>query len=182
MLDGRLLLAMPSLADPNFHGSVILMCEHSDEGALGLIINRPLDLRLGAVLAQLGLSTEQPALAECPVYSGGPVENHRGFVVHDAPERYEDSLDLAGELSVTSSEEVLAAISRGEGPRRFMVALGYAGWGPGQLEQEIAGNAWLAAPASAELVFDTEVEQRWRAAAARIGVDPERLSGEAGHA
>jgi len=182
LFSGQLLLAMPSLADPNFHGSVILICEHDEEGALGLVVNRPLELTLGAVLEQLSLPDDRPGLADRPVYSGGPVENQRGFVVHDAPGHYPDSLSVGDTLAVTSSEDVLAAISRGEGPAHFLVALGYAGWGPGQLEQELAENAWLAAPAAPGLIFDTAIAERWRAAASQIGVDPLRLSGEAGHA
>lgn len=181
-LHGRLLLAMPTLTDPNFRGSVILMCEHNDEGALGLVINHPLDLTLGTVLKQLQLPGDRPGLAEHRVFSGGPVENERGFVIHDAPERYAGSVTVSTSLAVTSSQEILAEISRGEGPTRFMMVLGYAGWGPGQLEHELGANAWLAAPASPDLVFETAAEHCWREAAARIGVDPIRLSGEAGHA
>lgn len=181
-LGGRLLLAMPALMDPNFRGSVILMCEHNEDGALGLVINHPLDLTLGSVLQQLHLPDDRPDVAGRRVFSGGPVENERGFVIHDAPERYAGSFTIGAALAVTSSQEILAAISRGQGPARFMVVLGYAGWGPGQLEHELGENAWLAAPAAPDLVFDTAAERCWREAAARIGVDPVRLSGEAGHA
>lgn len=181
-LAGSLLLAMPTLADPNFSRSVVLLCEHNAEGALGLIVNRPLRLHLGQVLDQLKLTSAAGDLAGRPVFSGGPVETRRGFVLHDAPGEFADSLQVAEGLGVTASETVLAALVQGDGPRRFLVALGYAGWGPGQLERELAENAWLAAPSSPELVFDTAVDERWRRAAALIGVAIERLSGESGHA
>jgi putative transcriptional regulator len=181
-LAGQLLLAMPTLTDPNFSRSVVLICEHNAEGALGLIVNRPLHLNLGQVLDQLKLEHAGAGVATRPVFSGGPVETQRGFVLHDSPQGFVDSLQVGDALAVTSSETVLASIARNEGPRRFMVALGYAGWSPGQLERELGENAWLSAPSSPALVFDTAVEERWREAAARIGVDPSRLSAETGHA
>ncbi|MGH8224713.1 MAG: YqgE/AlgH family protein [Gammaproteobacteria bacterium] len=181
-LAGQLLLAMPSLNDPNFSKSVILVCEHNTDGALGLVVNRHLPLKLGEVLRNLDLSTEHTTLNADPVYAGGPVEEERGFVLHDAPGAYADSLTVNAALAVSASEAVLAAIARGEGPGRFLVALGYAGWGPGQLEQEFADNAWLAVPASPELIFDPAVEERWQRAADVIGLDLSRISHEAGHA
>lgn len=181
-LAGQLLLAMPSLKDPNFAKSVILVCEHNADGALGLVVNRRLPLKLGEVLRKLDLHTERAALETNPVYAGGPVEGGRGFVLHDAPGAYADSLTVGDSLAVSASEAVLAAIARGEGPRRFIVALGYAGWGPGQLEREFAENAWLAVPASPELVFDADVDERWQQAAGAIGLDLSRISDETGHA
>lgn len=181
-LAGQLLLAMPTLTDPNFSRSVVLICEHNPEGALGLIVNRPLQLHLGQILEQLKLGQAGAEVAARPVFSGGPVETQRGFVLHDAPEDFSDSLQVGDALAITASETVLAAIVRSAGPRRFLVALGYSGWGAGQLERELAENAWLSAPSSPTLVFDTAVEERWREAAARIGVDVDRLSGETGHA
>lgn len=181
-LGGQLLLAMPALNDPNFDGSVVLLCEHGEEGALGLIVNRPMQLELGIVLKQLGLPAQAPGVAGRAVFSGGPVEAQRGFVVHDAPGRYEGSLELGGRLAVSSSEDVLSAIGQGTGPERFMIVLGYAGWGPGQLEGELRQNAWLSVPATPELIFDTPVRERWRRAAIQIGVDPLQLSSESGRA
>lgn len=181
-LAGQLLLAMPTLRDPNFSHSVVLVCEHNAGGALGLIVNRPLRLQLGQVLDQLKLEHADLDIAARPVFAGGPVETQRGFVLHDSPGDFADSLQVGDALAVTASETVLAAIVRSAGPRRFLVALGYAGWSAGQLERELGENAWLSAPSSPGLIFDTAVEERWREAAARIGVDPGRLSGETGHA
>ncbi len=181
-LAGRLLLAMPTLADPNFAGSVILVCEHNAQGALGLVVNRPLRLRLGQILQQLDLPLNRPGLAAQTVFSGGPVETGHGFVVHEAPTLEEGSLAVGPALAVAASESLLAAIAGGEGPKRFLVALGYAGWGPGQLEGEFVENAWLDTPVSPELLFETPPEERWQRAAAAIGVDSIRLSGEPGHA
>ena len=182
-LGGQLLIALPALCEPPFRGSVILMCEHGSEGALGLIVNRPMQLNLGMVLQQLDLPSDRAAIAECSVFSGGPVETQRGFIVHDAPERFaEESLSLGETIGVSSSERMLRAISKGEGPQRFLVALGYAGWGPGQLEAELRENAWLSVPATPELIFDTSIRDRWRRAAVQIGIDPLQLSPESGHA
>jgi len=181
-LGGQLLLAMPALGDPRFKGSVILMCEHGEEGSLGLVINHPLQLDLGTVLKQINLPGDHAEVASRPVFSGGPVETQRGFVVHDAPGRYADSLNVGDTLSVSSSEQILQAISQGEGPARFIIVLGYAGWGPGQLEDELRENAWLPVPASPELIFETSIKDRWRKAAIQIGIDPLQLSSESGNA
>lgn len=181
-IGGRLLLAMPGMGDPRFDGSVILMCEHGEEGALGLIINHPMQLKLDAVLKQLNLSVDHAAVGARTVFSGGPVETQRGFVIHDAPGRFADSLDLGNTLCVSSSEEILQAISQGRGPGRFIVVLGYAGWGPGQLDEELRTNAWLPVPATPELIFDVSIKDRWRKAAIQVGIDPLQLSSESGHA
>ena len=181
-LGGQLLLAMPALADPNFYRSAVLICEHGDEGALGLIVNRPMQLELGAILDQLDLNAAREDIATLPVYSGGPVETQRGFVIHDAVGAFADSLDLGNRLAVSSSSDILSAISEARGPAHFMVVLGYAGWGPGQLESELRENAWLSVPATPELIFDTPVNERWRRAAIQIGIDPLRLSSESGQA
>ncbi|MGA7964646.1 MAG: YqgE/AlgH family protein [Gammaproteobacteria bacterium] len=181
-LGGQLLLALPSLTDPRFSGSVVLMCEHGEEGALGLIVNRPMQLNLGTVLKQLNLRADHAEVAERTVFSGGPVETQRGFVIHDAPGRFADSLSLGETLGVSSSEQILDAISQGAGPERFIIALGYAGWGPGQIENELRENTWLPVPATAEVIFDTSIKDRWRQAAIQIGIDPLQLSSESGHA
>lgn len=182
-LSGQLLLAMPALADPNFHGGVILMCEHGAEGALGLMVNRPMQLKLGAILKQLDLRADREDIADRPVFSGGPVEPQRGFVIHDAAVRgFPDTINLGETIAVSGSGDILTAISEGTGPDRFIVALGYAGWGPGQLEDELRENAWLSVPASPELVFDIPVNDLWRKAAIQIGIDPLQLSAESGRA
>lgn len=181
-LGGQLLLAMPGMADPRFDGSVILMCEHGEEGSLGLIVNHPMQLKLGSVLKQLNLAGEDAEINERTVFSGGPVETERGFVIHDAPGRFADSLNLGDTLSVSSSEQILEAIGRGNGPGRFIIVLGYAGWGPGQLDDELRANAWLPVPATPELIFETSIKDRWRRAAIQVGIDPLQLSSESGTA
>ena len=181
-LDGQLLLAMPALADPNFYRSVVLVCEHSEEGALGLIVNRPMQLELGTVLAQLEIPAANEDINHLPVFSGGPVETQRGFVIHDDVDVVADSLNLGDTLAVSSSSEILSAISERRGPDHFMVVLGYAGWGPGQLEHELLENAWLSVPASPQLIFEVPVNERWRKAAIQIGIDPLQLSSESGQA
>jgi len=179
---GRLLIATPSMQDPNFARSVILVCEHNADGALGLVVNRRLPLQLGDILDKLEIATELIDLKATPLYAGGPVEGARGFVLHDTPDFDADSFALGDALAVTASEAMLNAIAGGQGPRRFMLVLGYAGWGAGQLEQEFIDNAWLDVPASPDLIFDTAVEQRWRKAAELIGIDLARFSAQTGHA
>ena len=181
-LEGQLLLAMPALADPNFYRSVVLVCEHGEEGALGLIVNRPMQLELGEVLAQLNLDSSHEDINRLPVYSGGPVETQRGFVIHDDVGGFADSLSIGGAMAVSSSSDILGAISERRGPDHFMVVLGYAGWGPGQLENELRENAWLSVPASSGLIFEVPVNELWRKAAIQIGVDPLQLSSGSGQA
>ena len=184
-LTGHLLIAMPGLADPNFHRTVTYICEHSDEGALGIVINRPLDLALGEVFDQLELTPADPALARQPVLQGGPVHPERGFVLHEGDTDrpgFDATLTVTDSIRVTTSQDILAALAGGRGPRRALLALGYAGWGAGQLEEELAANAWLSVPATPELIFDTPFEARWRAAARLLGIDLATLSSDAGHA
>ncbi len=181
-LSGQLLVAMPSMVDPNFDHTVTFVCEHSAAGALGLVINRPLDMDLQTVLQQLQLeSTPQGMLAQ-PVVCGGPVQPERGFVLHQSRRQWDATTTLAGSIFVTTSQDILLDVAAGRGPERLLLALGYAGWGPGQLEDEMLNNAWLTVPAAAELVFETPFAQRWQAAARSIGVDPAQLSTQAGHA
>lgn len=181
-LKGHLLVAMPNMADPNFHQTVTLICEHDENGALGIIINRPTQVMLVEILSQLEIKSTCESLQQTPVYSGGPVQQERGFIVHDCPERWAATLILNHALGVTASQDILNDIAKGQGPEHFLTALGYAGWGPGQLEAEIAQNAWLNTPIDAQVVFDTPASQRWPKAAALIGVDLSRLSGDIGHA
>lgn len=181
-LAGHLLVAMPALADPNFHRTVSLVCEHNSHGALGVVINRPLDMTLDEVLEQFGLDTADAVIAGAPVYQGGPVQTERGFVVHDGPRDFEGTLRIQPGLAITTSRDILEAMAAGSGPAHTLVALGYAGWSAGQLEQELAENAWLSVPAAPEVLFRTPVQRRWEAAAALLGVDVHLLSGQAGHA
>ncbi len=181
-LANNLLIAMPSLADGNFAQSVTLICEHSDKGALGIVLNKPLDMKLGDVLAQMKLDTTQAATAAQPVLRGGPVHTDRGFVLHRPGGEWDSTHKISDFIQVTTSRDVLAAMARGEGPRDAFVALGYAGWEPGQLEREILDNSWLSVPMNEQLVFEVPFEQRWQAAWQLLGVHSSRVSLVAGHA
>lgn len=180
-LANQFLIAMPSLADPNFERSVTLICEHNSEGALGLIINKTTALNLGEVFEQLDLSHEDNALPDQPVMHGGPVATSRGFVLHDLDQDWDSSLRLDSGLHLTTSRDIMEAMANGDGPARALFALGYAGWTAGQLESEISENAWLSVASSPDLIFDTPVDQRWDAATRLLGIDPSRLSMVAGH-
>lgn len=181
-LTNQFLIAMPSLDDPNFHGTVTLICDHGGHGAMGLIINRPLDINLGEVLGHMHLSTKADDVAQRPVFMGGPVQNDRGFVLHTAGGEWDSTLRIGDTLQVTTSKDILADLAKGEGPQQTFIALGYAGWGAGQLEQELADNAWLCGPADLHIIFDTPWQHRWKAAAALMGVDLSQLSDQVGHA
>ncbi|GMU43043.1 MAG: YqgE/AlgH family protein [Xanthomonadales bacterium] len=181
-LANHLLIAMPGLADPNFSRGVTFLCQHSAEGALGIVVNRLSNFRLGEVLEQMQISTSVRGLAEQPVYAGGPVQTDRGFVVHAPGDAWDSTFKVSDEVAVTTSRDVLAAMAQGRGPQRALVALGYAGWGAGQLEDEIRGNAWLSVPAQGSILFETPLETRWQAAAMLAGVDMRLLIDYAGHA
>ncbi len=181
-LGGQFLIAMPALSDPNFNRTVSYICEHSDQGALGIIINRPSDLLLGDILDQLALVAATPDLHQEAIYMGGPVQQDRGFVVHDGVTEWDSSMTIADGVQVTTSRDILAAIATGDGPENRLIALGYAGWGAGQLEREIAANAWLSVRADSSILFDTPHGARYQAAANLLGVDLALLSTESGHA
>lgn len=178
----QLLIALPSLADPNFSRSVTLICQHDAEGAMGIVVNRGSEYTLGEVLRQMRIEGGDEALHARPVLSGGPVHPERGFVLHDGEGAWDSSMAIAPGLHVTTSRDILEAMARGEGPANSTVALGCAGWGAGQLEFELGENSWLTAPADAALLFDTPLDQRWQAAAGRIGVDMSRMADYSGHA
>lgn len=182
LLTNHFLIAMPSLADPNFQQSVTYVCEHNEDGAMGIVINRPLDIQLGDVLQHMDIEADDPRVANQLVYLGGPVQTERGFVLHRPPGRWEAMLQVSGSIGITTSQDILTAIARGEGPDRVVVALGYAGWGPGQLEKEMMANAWLSGPADAGIIFDLPWQKRWEAAAALVGVDINCISADVGHA
>jgi putative transcriptional regulator len=181
-LVNQLLIAMPGMADPNFSSTVTLICEHNDEGALGIVINRPLNLKLGGLFEQLHVDNPDPAALDHPVMMGGPVGPERGFVLHDSAHRYENSLAVSSEICLTLSRDVIDAMAGGKGPQKSLVALGYAGWQAGQLEAEMLANSWLTVSATREIVFDIPFAERWAAAARALGVDLTLLSPEAGHA
>ncbi len=178
----ELLIAMPNLADPNFSQTVTLICEHNENGALGIVINRPLELRLGELFEHLQLKTAGDDIADATVYSGGPVQMDHGFVLHQPVGTWEATIQINDNLGLTTSRDILTAAAIGQGPQKCLVALGYAGWAAGQLEQEMANNAWLTVPSDNEIVFDLPVDQRWQAAAKKLGVDLNLLAGHAGHA
>ncbi len=182
ILTNHFLIAMPGMDDPNFSQTVTLVCEHSDKGALGIVINRPLTMDLGDVFAQLGLDASQSRVTRQHVLHGGPVQTDRGFVLHTAGPTWESTLPVSGRIHLTTSRDILDALAGGRGPDRAVVALGYAGWDAGQLEDEMARNAWLTAPADEELLFTVPVEERWRAAGRLLGIDLLHLSSDAGHA
>jgi len=181
-LAGQLLIAMPGMTDPNFEHTVTYICEHSDHGALGITVNRPMNMDLAEVLQQLSLETETPELNSQPVLRGGPVQSERGFVLHDSSREWDATTPIGNSISVTTSQDILTDLAAGKGPQRVVMALGYAGWGAGQLENEIRQNAWLTVPATQDLIFDLPFHQRWAAAAKSIGVNPASLSLQAGHA
>lgn len=181
-LTNRFLIAMPSLADPNFSRTVTYVCEHNDEGAMGIVINRPLDLHLGDVLSHMDIKPPGGSVANMPVVLGGPVQRERGFVLHQPASAWDATLRVTDTIAVTTSRDILAAIAGGQGPDHVLVALGYAGWGAGQLEREMADNAWLSGPAASDILFDLPYPERWEAAAALLGVDLKTLSDEVGHA
>lgn len=181
-LHNHLLIAMPGMPDPNFSSTVTLVCEHNDEGALGIIINRPSGLTLGGLFRQLALEQFDEKVAIAQVLHGGPVSPERGFVLHEPSERFESSVPVSPGIQLTMSRDILESLAAGKGPERALFALGYAGWQPGQLEAEMLANSWLSVPATPEIVFDIPFENRWTYAAESMGIDISRMSPHAGHA
>lgn len=186
-LTNQFLVAMPGMVDDNFAGAVVYLCEHTEKGALGLVINRPIDIKLKNLFEKVDLTLERQDLAEAPVFFGGPVQTERGFVLHEKLNEegghYHSTLRIArGDLEMTTSKDVLEAMANGAGPRRVLVTLGYAGWGAGQLEDEISRNGWINVPSDLAIIFDTPVEQRYERALQLLGIDPGMLMQEAGHA
>ncbi len=181
-LTNQFLIAMPALEDPNFARTVTYVCAHNEEGAMGIVINRPLNIELGEVLTQMKLESEDPAIITRPVFQGGPVHRDRGFIIHRPAGDWGSTIQVTDQIAISTSREILAAISKGTGPNDLLVALGYAGWGAGQLEHEMAQNAWLSGPASLDIIFNAPPEKRWERAAAHVGIDIARLSTDVGHA
>ncbi len=185
-LTHHFLIAMPGMADEAFSGTVVYVWEHTDQGALGLVINRPIELKLANLFEKVDLTLGRDDLAEDPVYYGGPVQTERGFVLHDRlgeeSGTYSSTLPIQGGLEMTTSRDVLEALSLGAGPKRVLVTLGYSGWGAGQVEDEISRNGWLTVDADTSVIFDTPVEERYGRALALLGIDPAALSPQAGHA
>ncbi len=188
-LTNQFLIAMPGMGDGTFAGTVIYLCEHTEKGALGLVINKPIDITLKSLFEKVELSLDRDDLAEVPVYFGGPVQTERGFVLHEPlPEGsaeggpYNSSLKVEGGLEMTTSKDVLEAISSGSGPKKVLVTLGYSGWAAGQLEEEMSRNGWINVEAEPGIIFDTPVSQRYGKALSLLGIDAGMLSSDAGHA
>ena len=181
-LTHHFLIAMPNMADPHFSRTLTYICEHNDQGALGLVVNRPIDMTLQALFERLSLPHSNAALAESPIYFGGPVQTDRGFVLHEPAGSWQATLRVREAIGLTTSKDILEAVGRGEGPARMLVTLGYAGWSPGQLEHELSQNAWLTVEARDGIIFETPAEERLPAAMELLGLDYARLQDEAGHA
>ncbi|WP_411033135.1 YqgE/AlgH family protein [Shinella sp. BYT-45] len=187
-LDGQFLIAMPGMADANFARTVVYICAHSDDGAMGFVINRPQQLSFSDVLLHLDLLGEDEVIRlpgstlDFPIRCGGPVESGRGFVLHSDDYMSESSIPVSDDICLTATLDIVRAISRGRGPQRGMMMLGYAGWGAGQIEHEIGANGWLTCPAQEELIFDTNLDSKYDRALALMGITPGMLSAEAGHA
>jgi putative transcriptional regulator len=187
-LANQFLIAMPGMVDPNFAGSVIYLFEHTERGAMGLVVNRPTELDMGALFEKIEVKLEAEPVSEQPVYFGGPVQIERGFVLHEPTMEaaYSSSLVIPGGLTMTTSKDVLEAVAAGFGPSKFLMTLGYAGWSAGQLEEEITLNGWINVPLSQkqmiEIIFNTPSSQRYERTISLLGFDPSHLSGEAGHA
>ena len=184
-LANHFLIAMPSMQDPIFGGTVVYVCEHNEKGVLGVVINKPTDMTMEILFDRIDIKLAdglRPHMENEPIMFGGPVQDDRGFVLHTPGRRYSSSLTVTDEVAFTTSIDVLEAVARGVGPERLLVSIGYAGWSPGQLEDEILRNGWLTVGADAHVLFDLPVEQRYTAALKLLGIDPLMLAPEAGHA
>jgi len=183
-LRNQLLVSMPQLSNPNFHHTVSLICQHDANGAIGVVINRLTEHRLGDIFDQLALPVSDLQHTDQPVFEGGPVSPELGLVIHAGGDakRWESSLEIGGGLWLTSSRDILGAIARGDGPKNAIMILGYAGWGPGQLESELRQNSWFHAPADHAIIFNTRIEQKWQQAAELLGIEYAQMSSEVGHA
>ncbi|WP_373896782.1 YqgE/AlgH family protein [uncultured Massilia sp.] len=184
-LANHFLIAMPSMNDPVFGGTVVYICEHNDKGVLGVVINKPTDMTMDVLFDRIDLKVAEglrASVVDEPIMFGGPVQDDRGFVLHSPGGRYSSSLSVTPDVSFTTSIDVLEAVASGTGPQRMLVSIGYAGWSPGQLEEEIARNGWLTVGADARVLFDLPIEERYTAAIRLLGIDPLMLASEAGHA
>lgn len=181
-LTNNFIIAMPSLVDDNFNHTVTYICEHNENGSFGIVINRITDVTLDEVIHQMDIETSEPIAREMHIYHGGPVQQERGFVLHRPLGTWSSSLQINDHLALTTSRDILEAIAHDEGPEQSIIALGYAGWSPGQLEQELANNTWLNCPADEQIIFDIPAEKRWQSAADILGIDLQLLSNDAGHA
>jgi putative transcriptional regulator len=184
-LTRHFLIAMPAMTDPHFSKTLTYICEHNDQGALGVVVNRPIDLTVHALLEQIDLKPQRPqsdVTQSMPVHYGGPVQTDRGFVLHSPAGSWQSTLAVSKSIGLTTSKDILQAVAQGEGPPQMLVTLGYAGWAPGQLEREMAQNAWLTVQADPRILFETPAEQRYDAGLKLLGIDLAMLSDAAGHA
>jgi putative transcriptional regulator len=181
-LTDHFLIAMPSMVDPNFSRTLTYICEHNEQGALGIVVNRPIDMKLATLFERIDIALTARELADLPVYYGGPVQQDRGFVLHAPVGEWKSTLAVRERLGLTTSRDVLEAVGTGRGPTRLMVSLGYAGWAAGQLEYELAQNAWLTVEATDSIIFDVPPEERLASAMELLGLDFARLQDAAGHA
>jgi putative transcriptional regulator len=181
-LTNHFLIAMPNMADPHFSRTLTFICEHNDQGALGIVVNRPIELKLGALFKQIDIALPDQGLANLPVYFGGPVQTDRGFVLHQPIGSWQSTLVVEQSVGLTTSKDILQSVGAGKGPQRMLVSLGYAGWAAGQLEEEIKANGWLTVEAKPDVIFDLAPEERLPAAMNILGVNYATLSDVAGHA
>lgn len=181
-LQQQLLIAMPAMADPNFSRSVTLLCQHNEHGAIGITINRQTNLTLGELFFQLNIPCEIQEISSMSVLEGGPVSREHGFVVHTPVKGFDSSIQINDDIMVTTSRDIISAIAAGQGPERFLIALGYAGWGDGQLESEMRQNAWLSVPADKDILFETSLKNRWETAVGKLGININDLHGVGGYA
>lgn len=181
-LANTFLIAMPGMTDPNFQRTVVYICEHNEHGAMGLIVNRPLDLHLVSIFKHVNIQCDHPEINHLPIVWGGPVNADQLFTLHQPAGEWESSLHLKNDIAITTSLDLLQNLSKNRGPADILVALGYASWEAGQLEAEIAANVWLTGPFAPDVVFKTQFEERWSAAAAALGIDLNNLSSDTGHA
>lgn len=182
-LVNHFLIAMPRLDDANFTQSVTYICEHNSEGAMGITINRPSDVLLQDILEQIQIKANRSEIGHQTIYNGGPVQTDRGFILHSKTnKKWDATLEITDDIQLTSSKDILKAIANDEGPEQSLITLGYAGWGEGQLEKEMANNFWLSCLADSNIIFNTPIDKRWESAASLLGIDLQLLSNDAGHA
>jgi putative transcriptional regulator len=181
-LANHFLIAMPSMQDPVFGGTVVYVCEHNENGVLGVVINKPTDMTMQVLFERIDLKLESDVDVDEPIMFGGPVQDDRGFVLHTPGSRYSSSLTVTKDVAFTTSIDVLEAVAAGDGPQRMLVSIGYSGWSPGQLEDEISRNGWLTVGADPDILFNLPIEERYTAAMRLLGIDPLMLTSEAGHA
>ncbi len=181
-LTNHFLIAMPNLKDPNFERTVTYICTHNEKGAMGIVINKPLSIELGDIFKQLDIPVNNTIDNSKQIFRGGPVQANQGFILHQKSSQWDSSVVISDEMCLTTSRDILEAIAIGAGPTKSLIAFGYAGWGEGQLEQELMDIVWLSGPAALEIIFTTPFDQCWRAAADHLGIDVEKLSTDIGHA